>query len=59
MTLKYELRICLTKLKAIEKGLQKEAEHAGNAEDARTYRDAVQMISDIHRDTKKRLEALG
>ena len=59
MTLKYELSICLAKLKAIEKGLQKEAERADNAEDARIYRDAMRMISDIREDTKKRLETLG
>ena len=58
MTLNSELLICMTKLKAIEEGLQTEAEHAKDKKDAKTYRDAMLLVRDIKKDMKKRLEAL-
>ena|GEM_PF-4582628 len=58
MTLNSELLICMTKLKAIEDGLQTEAEYAKDKKDAKTYRDAMLLVRDIKKDMKKRLEAL-
>ncbi|WP_455663406.1 hypothetical protein [Pradoshia sp.] len=59
MTLNSELTICLAKVKAIEEGLKAEAEHADNAHDAKTYRDAMLLVRDIKKDLSKRIETLG
>lgn len=59
MTLQSELSICLAKLKMIEDGLQKEAEHANCANDAKSFRDARLLVIDVRKDVQKRLEELS
>ena len=59
MTLQSELLICLAKLKAIENGLQTEAEHANCANDAKSFRDARLLVTDVRKDMQKRLEEIS